>query len=66
MLTCLSCFARIYVFMCFLQCFVLRSTSIHACARVLCAMFVCLDLGYVCHAMCNYSPSVALDLMVRT
>ena len=29
------------------------------CACVLHAMFVCLDLGYVCHAMCYCSPFVA-------
>ena len=28
------------------------------CACVLHAMFVCLDLGYVCHAMCYCSPFV--------
>ena len=38
--------------------------SLHAlyylpCACVLHAIFVCLDLGYVCHAMCYYSPFVA-------
>ena len=31
------------------------------CACVLRAMFVCLDLGYVCHAMCYCSPFVALS-----
>ena len=29
------------------------------CACVLHAMFVCLDLGHVCHVMCYYSPFVA-------
>ena len=29
------------------------------CACALHAMFVCLDLGYVCHAMCYCSPFVA-------
>ena len=29
------------------------------CACALHAMFVCLDLGYVCHAMCYYSPFVS-------
>ena len=27
-------------------------------------MFVCLDLGYVCHAMCYYSPFVALSFFL--
>ena len=132
MLTCLIsclwlCFTRIYVFVCFLPCFMLRSASVHAymlgftffhvyvlaftyshmlpclcldlhfymlacsdlgfhmlisldlcsicfmpCACVLNAMFVCLDLGYVCHAMGYCSPFVALSfflafgLLVRT
>ena len=39
--------------------------SLHAlyylpCACALDAMFVCLDLGYVCHAMCYCSLIVAL------
>ena len=100
-------FARIYVFMHFFSCFMLRSTSIHLCAWihvlpclcakflhvymhvsmpiclylyfhmlvcsdlcslhalyffpcacVLYAMFVCLGLDLVCHAMCFYSPFV--------
>ena len=28
------------------------------------AMFVCLDLGYVCHAMCYCSPFVALSFFL--
>ena len=36
--------------------------SLHAlCACALHAMFVCLDLGYVCHAMYYYSPFIALS-----
>ena len=31
------------------------------CACALHAMLVCLGLGYVCHAMCYYSPFVALS-----
>ena len=31
------------------------------CACALHAMFVCLGLGYVCHATCYYSPFVALS-----
>ena len=43
--------------------------SLHAlcyipCACVLHAMFVCLDLGYVCHAMCYCSPFVALSFFI--
>ena len=42
--------------------------SLHAlcyfsCACVLHAMFVHLDLGYVCHAMCYCSPFVALSFL---
>ena len=105
---CWLCFAQIYVFVCFLPCFMLRPTFVHVymlgfcailclcakflhacmhvfmplcldlcfrmlvhmdlcslhalcylpCACVLHAMFVCLDLGYVCHAMCYCSPFV--------
>ena len=104
-------FARIYVFICFLQCFMFRSTSVHAymlgfmffhvyvlgfymyvslpiclcicfqmplcldlcslhalfyipCSCALHAMFVCLDLGYICHAMCYCSPFVALSFFL--
>ena len=43
--------------------------SLHAlcyipCACVLHAMFVCLDLGYVCHAMCYCSPFVTLSFFL--
>ena len=43
--------------------------SLHAlcffpCACALHAMFVCLDLGYVCHAMCYCSPFVALSFFL--
>ena len=43
--------------------------SLHAlcylsCACALHAMFVCLDLGYVCHAMCYCSPFVALSFIL--
>ena len=34
------------------------------CACALYAMFVCLDLGYVCHAMCYCSPFVALSFIL--
>ena len=33
----------------------------HLCDCALHAMFVCLDLGYVCHAMCYCSPFVVLS-----
>ena len=48
----------------------LRSTCLHACfyaymsrpmfsyACMLLAMFMCIGLGFVCHAMCYYSPFV--------
>ena len=34
------------------------------CACTLHAMFVCLDLGYVCCAMCNSSPFVTLSFFL--
>ena len=125
MLTCLIpcpwlCFAQIYVFVCFLPCFMLRSASVHACMlgfvffhafmlaftfldvhshafmhtfmpicldlcfhmlvcldlcslHVLCylpcdcalhAIFMCLGLSYVCHAMCYCSPFFALSFFL--
>ena len=43
--------------------------SLHAlcylpCDCALHAMFVCLDLDYVCHAMCYCSPFVALSFFL--
>ena len=43
--------------------------SLHAlcylpCACALHAMFVCLDLSYVCHAMCYCSPFVTLSFFI--
>ena len=34
------------------------------CVRALHAMFVCLGLGYVCHAMCYCSPFVTLSFFL--
>ena len=34
------------------------------CACVLHAMFVCLGLGYICHAMCYCSPFIALSFFL--
>ena len=34
------------------------------CAYALHAMFMCLDLGHVCHAMCYYSSFVALSFFL--
>ena len=50
--------------LCFHMLMCLDLCSLHAlyylsCACVLHATFVCLDLGYVCHAMCYCSPFVA-------
>ena len=50
--------------LCFHMPMCLDLRSLHAlyylpCAYVLHALFVCLDLGNVCHAMCYYSPFVA-------
>ena len=49
--------------LCFRMLVCLDLCSLHAlcylpCACELHAMFVCLDLGYVCHAMCYCSPFV--------
>ena len=56
MLACLD--LCLHMFMCSDLC------SLHAlCACTLHAMFVCLDLGYVCHAMCYCSPFVALSFL---
>ena len=43
--------------------------SLHALCYIPCicalhAMFVCLDLGYVCHAMCYYNPFVNLSFFI--
>ena len=55
--------------LCFHMLVCLNLCSLHAlcyfsCACALHAMFVCLDLGYVCHAMCYCSPFVALSLLL--
>ena len=47
--------------LCFHMLVCLDLCSLHAlchlsCTRALHAMFVCLDLGYVCHAMCYNNP----------
>ena len=47
--------------LCFHMLVCLDLCSLHAlchlsCARALHAMFMCLDLGYVCHAMCYNNP----------
>ena len=34
------------------------------CACAIHAMFVCLDLGYICHAMCYCSPFIALSFFL--
>ena len=55
--------------LCFHMLVCLDLCSLHAlcylpCACVLHAMFVCLDLGYVCCAMCYCSPFVALSFFL--
>ena len=71
--TCLH--ARIQVFTCLyvwiyvLTCSCVQIFSLLAlchlpCAYVLHAMFVCLDLGYVCLAMCYCSPFIALPFFL--
>ena len=53
----------IYLDLCFHMLVCLDLSSLHAlyyllCACALHAVFVCLDLGYVCHVMCYCSPFV--------
>ena len=68
--TCLhACFIPICLNLCFHMLVCLDLWSLHAlcylpCACALHAMFVCLDLGYVCHAMCYCSPFVALPFFL--
>ena len=72
---CLDLHVDVYVSMptcldlCFYMPMCLGLCSLHAlyylpCACALHAMFVCLDLGYICHAMCYYSPFVALSFFL--
>ena len=54
---------------CFHMSLCLDLCSLHAlcyipCACAIHAMFVCLDLGYICHAMCYCSPFVALSFFL--
>ena len=55
--------------LCFHMSMCLDLCSLHVlcyipCACVLHVMFVCLDLGYVCHAMCYCSPFVTLSFFL--
>ena len=55
--------------LCFHMPMCLDLCSLHAlcylpCTYALHAMFVCLDLGSVCHAMCYCSPFVALSFFL--
>ena len=55
--------------LCFHMLVCLNLCSLHVlcclpCAYVLHAMFVCIDLGCVCHAMCYCSPFVALSFFL--
>ena len=51
--------------LCFHMLMCLDLCSLHdLCACALHAMFVCLDLGYVCQAMCYCSPFVALSFFL--
>ena len=52
-----------HILMCLNLCF-LHVLCHLPCACVLHAMFVCIDLGYVCHAMCYCSPFVALSFLL--
>ena len=59
----------ICLYLCFHMPTCLDLRSLHAfsyipCACALHAMFVCLDLGYVCHAMRYCSPFVALSFFL--
>ena len=61
--TCL--YVQIYVLTCScVQIFALLALCHLPCACMLRAMFVCLDLGYVCLAMCYCSPFVALPFFL--
>ena len=52
-------FVRFYAYhACWCHCWF----SMHLC--MLASMFMCLDLGYVCHAMCYYSPFVTLSFFL--
>ena len=70
-------FLHVYVYvsmpicldLCFHMPICLDLRSLHAlcylpCACALHAMFVCLDLGYVCHVMCYCSPFVTLSFFL--
>ena len=73
-------YVYIYMLRCISTCFhacMCRSVCLHAldwcslhalcylpCAYVLHAMFICQDLGHVCHAMCYCSPFVALSFFL--
>ena len=59
----------ICLYLCFHMFVCLDLCSLHVscyfpCACVLYAMFACLDLGYVCHAMCYCSPFVTLSFFL--
>ena len=59
----------ICLYLCFHMLVCLDLCSLHVscyfpCAYALYAMFACLDLGYVCHAMCYCSPFVALSFFL--
>ena len=57
--------AQIYVFKCLCaQIYALLALCHLPCACVLHAMFVCLDQGYVCLALCYCSPFVALPFFL--
>ena len=42
----------------------LRALCHYLCAYVLHTLCMCLDLGYVCHAMCYCSPFVAFSFFL--
>ena len=59
----------ICLYLCFHMLMCLDLCSLHAlcyipCACALHAIIVCLDLGYVCHAMCYCSPFVTLSFFL--
>ena len=59
----------ICLYLCFHMLVCLDLCSLHVscyfpCACALYAMFVCLDLGYFCHAMCYCSPFVTLSFFL--
>ena len=62
---CCHAYAQIYIFICLCaQIYALLALCHLPCTCTPHSMFVCLDLGYVCHAMCYCSSFVALSFFL--